>query len=61
MPKFTIDSIEYNTEDLNEHAQKLYSSLQYAIVQLKKIENEVEVYRTANKVLIDELRQELAK
>ena len=61
MPKFTIDSVEYNTEDLSEHGQKLYNSLQYTMVQLKKIENEAEVYRIAHKVLVSELQHELAK
>ncbi|MDA9794844.1 DUF6447 family protein [Paracoccaceae bacterium] len=61
MPKFTIDSVEYNTEDLNEHAQKLYSSLQYAMVQLKKIESEAEIYKIAHQTIANELRQELAK
>ena len=61
MPKFTIDSVEYNTEDLNEQAQKLYASLQYAMVQLKKIESEAEIYKIAHQALANELRQELAK
>ena len=61
MPKFTIDSIEYNTEDLSEHAQKLYNSLQYTMVQLKKIESEAEIYRIAQKVLVSELQHELAE
>ena len=60
MPKFTIDSIEYNTEDLNEHAQKMYNSLQYTMLQLNKIEKEVEIYKIAHKALVDELRKELA-
>jgi hypothetical protein len=61
MPKFTIDSVEYNTEDLNEHAQKLYTGLQYAMVQLKKIDTEAEIYKIAHKALVSELRQEIAK
>lgn len=61
MPKFSIDSVEYNTEDLSEHAQKLYNSLQYAMVQLKKIESEIEIYKIAHKALADELRNEITK
>ena len=61
MPKFSIDSVEYNTEDLSEHAQKLYNSLQYAMVQLKNIESEAEIYKIAHKALADELWKELAK
>ena len=61
MPKITVDGIEYNTEELSEHAQKLYNSLQYTMVQLKKIENEAEIYRIAHKVLVSELQHELAK
>ena len=61
MPKFTVDAIEYNTEDLNEQAQKTYQSLQYTMLQLKKMETEVEIYKVAHKALADELRKELAK
>lgn len=61
MPSFTIDSIQYNTEDLNEHAHKMYNSLQYAMLQLKKIESEVAIYKIAQKALVDELRNELSK
>ena len=61
MPKFTIDSVEYDTEDLGEHAQKLYASLHYAMLQLKKIESEAEIHRIAHKVLVNELQQELTK
>ena len=61
MPKFTVDEIEYNTEDLSEQAQKTYQSLQYTLLQLKKIETEVEIYKVAHKALADELRKELAK
>ena len=61
MPKFTVDDIEYNTEDLSEQAQKTYQSLQYTMLQLKKIETEVEIYKVAHRALADELRKELAK
>lgn len=61
MPKFTVDDIEYNTEDLSEQAQKTYQSLQYTMLQLKKIETEVEIYKVAHRALADELRKELEK
>tara|TARA_B110000003_G_C16481089_1_gene469599 strand:- start:178 stop:408 length:231 start_codon:yes stop_codon:yes gene_type:complete len=61
VPKFTVDAIEYNTEDLNEQAQKTYQSLQYTLLQLKKIETEVEIYKVAHRALAEELRKELAK
>ena len=61
MPKFTVDEIEYNTEDLSQQAQKTYQSLQYTMLQLKKIETEVEIYKVAHRTLAEELRKELAK
>lgn len=61
MPKFTIDGIEYNTEDLNEHCQKVYETLQYSLVQLQKIENEIEIYKIAHKHLSNEFRLEVSK
>jgi|TARA_B110000211_G_C13587869_1_gene339102 hypothetical protein len=60
MPKFTIDSIDYNTEDLSEHAKKMYDSLQYTLLQLKKNESEIEIYKIAHQALADALRNKLA-
>ena len=59
MPKFTIDKIEYHTEDLTEHGEKLYQSLQFSMRELKKIESELEVYKTAHKAFTKEFRSEL--
>ena len=61
MPKFTVDSINYNTEDLSEYGQKIYESLQFTLMQLGKLENEIEIYKIAHKALSDEFRSAINK
>ena len=59
MPKITIDDIEYNTEDLSENGKAQLASLQFLQVQMKKIEAEIAVYKTARIAYIAALKVEL--
>ena len=47
MPKITVDGIEYNTEDLTDNGKAQLASLQFLEVQMRKLQNEINVYNTA--------------
>lgn len=59
MPRFSIDEIEYNTEDLTQNGRALYDSLQFTLLQLQKIEKELQVYKIAHGTLMAQLKLEL--
>ena len=59
MPKFTIDSVEYNTEDLTDNGKAQLASLQFLEVQMKKLQSEIAVYQTARSAYVAALKEEL--
>ena len=59
MPKITIDDIEYNSEDLSENGQAQLASLQFLEAQMKKLQAEIAVYRTARVSYVAALKSEL--
>ncbi|MCV2876386.1 DUF6447 family protein [Rhodobacteraceae bacterium XHP0102] len=59
MPKITIDSIEYNTEDLTEHGKAQLASLQFLEMQLQKLRNEIAIYQTAQATYVSALKAEI--
>ena len=61
MPKITVDGIEYNTEDLTDNGKAQLASLQFLEVQMRKLQNEINVYNTAKNSYISALKQELEK
>ena len=61
MPKITVDNIEYNTEDLSDNGKAQVASLQFLEVQMKKLESEISVYKTARIAYSAALKSELAK
>ena len=61
MPKITIDSLEYNTEDLTENGKAQLTSLQFLEVQLQKLRNEIAVYQTAQRTYLGALKAEIEK
>ena len=61
MPKITEDDIEYNTEDLTDNGKAQLASLQFLEVQMRKLQNEISVYKTARNSYIAALKAELAK
>ena len=58
MPKFTVEGIEYNTEDLSNGKAQL-ASLQFLEVQMNKLKSEVAVYQTARNSYIAALKAEV--
>ena len=61
MPKFTVDGIDYNTEDLNDNGKAQLASLQFLEFQMRKIKDEIAVYNTAKASYIAGLKAELEK
>ena len=59
MPKFTLDEIEYNTEDLTDNGKAQLASLQFLDVQMKKLQSEIAVYQTARNSYLTALKEEL--
>ena len=56
MPNFTVDGIEYNTEDLSENGKAQLASLQFLEVQMNKLKSEIAVYQTARNVYVASLK-----
>lgn len=59
MPKFTLEDIEYNTEDLTDNGKAQLASLQFLEVQMTKIKSEIAVYQTARASYFKALKSEL--
>ena len=61
MPKFTVDGIEYNSEDLTDNGKAQLASLQFLEAQMNKLKNEIAVFQTAKQAYIVGLKAELEK
>lgn len=61
MPKFTVDNIEYNTEDLSDNGKAQLASLQFLEVQMNKLNSEIAVYQTARNSYIAALKAEISE
>jgi hypothetical protein len=59
MPKFTIDGVDYNTEDLSQNGKAQLASLQFLDVQMNKLKNEMNVYKTAKATYAAHLKNAL--
>ena len=61
MPKFTVDGIEYNSEDLTDNGKAQLASLQFLEAQMNKLKNKIAVFQTAKQAYIAGLKAELEK
>tara|TARA_B100000214_G_C23834208_1_gene565675 strand:+ start:117 stop:308 length:192 start_codon:yes stop_codon:yes gene_type:complete len=61
MAKVTIDGKEYDTDQLSDTVKSQLLSLQFAQNQLKKLEAEIAVYKTATSAYSQALKDELEK
>lgn len=59
MPKFTVDGIEYNSEDLSERGNANLKSLQYTVKKIKELEGEITIYETAKRAYLYAMKSEL--
>jgi phage host-nuclease inhibitor protein Gam len=61
MPKFIVDDVEYNTEDLSDNGKAQLASLQFLEAQMGKIKSEIAVYQTARQSYVKALKDELSE
>ena len=47
MPTITIDDKEYNLDDLSNQAKEQLASIQFVQSEIKKLEGQMAVYKTA--------------
>ena len=59
MPKFKVEGIEYNSEDLSENGKAQLASLQFLEVQMNKLQSELAVYQTARNSYVAALKGEI--
>ena len=59
MPKFTMDEIEYNSEDLSDNGKAQLASLQFLEAQMQKLQSEIAVYQTARNSYLAALKAEV--
>ena len=61
MPNVLIDDVRYNSEDLSENGRALLFSLEFAQLQINKLEKEIATYEFARKTYIENLTTEIEK
>ncbi len=61
MPKFTVDGIDYHTEDLSEEGRAQLANLQFLEGQMLKLRKEIAVFETAKATYVRGLKAELEK
>lgn len=61
MPKFTVDGIDYHTEDLSDEGTAQLANLQFLEGQMLKLRKEIAVYETAKATYVRGLKAELEK
>ena len=59
MPKFKLDNIEYNTEDLSEKGIAQLESIKFTDKKVKELEEEIIIYNAAKQSLLEKLKAEL--
>jgi hypothetical protein len=59
--KITIDKVEYNLDDLSEHAKAQLPNIQFVDAQLQQLNNEWAVSDTARIGYTNALKTEIAK
>ena len=61
MASITIDGKDYDIDDLSDEAKNQLSSLQFVQGEIKRIEGQMAVYRTAYSAYSNALKSELEK
>ena len=59
MPKFKLDDIEYNTEDLSEKGIAQLESIKFTDKKVKELEEEIFIYNAAKQSLLEKLKAEI--
>ena len=61
MPKFVLDGIEYNSEDLDDKGNALLTSMKFSENKIRALNAEINVFQTAKTTYLNELKSELVK
>ncbi|WP_269603687.1 DUF6447 family protein [Prochlorococcus marinus] len=59
MPTITIDDKEYNLDDLSNQAKEQLASIQFVQGEIKKLEGQIAVYKTAYAAYTSALKSEI--
>ena len=59
MPTITINGKEYNLEDLTDNAKQQVANLQFANNEIKKLEGQIGIFKTASSVYSAALNKEI--
>ena len=59
MANVTIDGKEYDIDDLSQSAKEQLASIQFAQSEIKKLEGQIAIYKTANAAYTAALKEEL--
>ena len=59
MANIKIDDKEYDMDDLSQSAKEQLASIQFAQGEIKKLEGQIAVYKTANAAYTAALKEEL--
>ena len=59
MANIKIDDKEYNIDDLSPTAKEQLASIQFAQAEIKKLEGQIAIYKTANAAYTSALKEEL--
>ena len=61
MPKFIVDRIEFNSEDLTDEGKLKLESMQFLEGQIYKLNKEIDIFKVASAVLLSQLNQEITE
>ena len=61
MPTITINGKEYNVEDLTDNAKQQVANLQFTNNEIKKLEGQIGIFKTASSVYSAALNEEIEK
>jgi len=59
--KVTIDGTEYDTDNMTEEAKSALANVQFVQNEMKVLEGRIAVFKTANSLYTQALKQELEK
>lgn len=57
----TVDGVEYKFSDMTDAAKAQLSNIQFVDLQVRQLQNEISVYKTARNSYVAALKAELAK
>lgn len=61
MPSITIDGKDYNIDNISDNAKNQLASLQFAQSEIRRLESQIAVFKTAASLYTNALKNELEK